>query len=167
MAGVWVRLCLMSTRPDSITRLDYCQYLLSSQINFTLTNFAEHNAQFSHDAINRYLAGDQITPRLVWENVQAQVVQVDDGCLVFDDTVIDKNFSQRIELVRRQYSALVQRSLGPSAQNLATGNPRCAWSPLAATFTRHGCWFDGPSLDCERTLDDCCAPQHLMRKTIQ
>ena len=39
----------MSTRPDSITRLDYCQYLLSSQINFTLTNFAEHSAQFSHD----------------------------------------------------------------------------------------------------------------------
>jgi hypothetical protein len=59
----------MSTRPDSITRLDYCQYLLSSQINYTLINFAAHSAQFSHDAINRYLVGDQITPRLVWENV--------------------------------------------------------------------------------------------------
>jgi hypothetical protein len=94
----------MSTRPDAITRLDYCQYLLSTQINYTLTNFAEHSTQFSHDAVNRYLAGDQITPRLVWENVQAQVVQVDEGNLVFDDTVIDKNFSQRIELVRRQYS---------------------------------------------------------------
>jgi hypothetical protein len=94
----------MKTQPDSITRLDYCQYLLSSQINYTLTNFAEHSAYFSHDAINRYLAGDQITPRLVWENVQGQVVQVDDGYLVFDDTVIDKDFSQRIELVRRQYS---------------------------------------------------------------
>lgn len=94
----------MNPRPDSITRLDYCQYLLSSQINYTLTNFAEHSAQFSHDAINRYLAGDQITPRLVWENVQGQVVEVDEGYLVFDDTVIDKDFSHRIELVRRQYS---------------------------------------------------------------
>lgn len=94
----------MNTRPDSITRLDYCPYLLSSQINYTLTNFAAHSTQFSHDAINRYLAGDQITPRLVWENVQAQVVQVDEGYLVFDDTVIDKDFSQRIDLVRRQYS---------------------------------------------------------------
>jgi hypothetical protein len=94
----------MNPRPDSITRLDYCQYLLSSQINYTLTNFAEHSAHFSHDAINRYLADDQITPRLVWENVQASVVQVDDGYLVFDDTVLDKDFSQRIELVRRQYS---------------------------------------------------------------
>jgi hypothetical protein len=51
--------------------------LLSSQINYTLTNFAEHSAHFRHDAINRYLAGDQITPCLVWENVQGQVVQVE------------------------------------------------------------------------------------------
>jgi len=94
----------MTPRPDSITRLDYCQYWLSSQINYTLTNFADHSAQFSHDAINRYLAGDQITPRLVRENVQAHVTLVDEGYLVFDDTVVDKNFSQRIELVRRQYS---------------------------------------------------------------
>ena len=36
-----------------VTRLDYCQYLLVSQINYTLTNFADHCEQFSHDAINR------------------------------------------------------------------------------------------------------------------
>lgn len=36
-----------------VTRLDYCQHLLVSQINYTLTNFAEHSEQFSHDAINR------------------------------------------------------------------------------------------------------------------
>jgi len=34
--------------------LDYCQYLLVSQINYTLTNFAEHSEKFSHDALNRY-----------------------------------------------------------------------------------------------------------------
>jgi len=78
--------------------------LLISQINYTLTNFAEHSEQFSHDAVNRYLAGDQIRPRLVWENVAAQVVQTPDGYLVFDDTVVDKDFSFQIELVRRQYS---------------------------------------------------------------
>ena len=87
-----------------VTRLDYCQYLLISQINYTLTNFAEHTEQFSHDAVNRYLAGDQIRPRLVWENVAAEVVQTPAGYLVFDDTVVDKDFSFQIELVRRQYS---------------------------------------------------------------
>lgn len=94
----------MQTLHDTVTRLDYCQYLLVSQINYTLTHFAEHSGQFSHDAVNRDLAGDQIRPRLVWENVKAQVVQTSEGCIVFDDTVVDKDFSCKIDLVRRQYS---------------------------------------------------------------
>jgi hypothetical protein len=89
---------------ESVTRLDYCQYFLISQINYTLTNFAEHTEGFSHDAVNRYLAGDQIRPRLVWENVKEHVVQTPEGYVVFDDTVMDKDFSSKIELVRRQYS---------------------------------------------------------------
>ena len=89
---------------EPVTRLDYCQYLLVSQINYTLTNFADHCEQFSHDAINRYLRGERITPRLVWENVRGQVVPTPHGYVLFDDTVLDKNFSFAIELVRRQYS---------------------------------------------------------------
>lgn len=89
---------------EPVTRLDYCQYLLVSQINYTLTNFADHCEQFSHDAINRYLQGERITPRLVWENVRGQVVATAQGYVVFDDTVLDKNASVAIELVRRQYS---------------------------------------------------------------
>ena len=87
-----------------VTRLDYCQYLLVSQSNYTLTNFADHCEQFSHDAINRYLRGDRITPRLVWENVRAQVVPSPRGYVLFDDTVLDKNFSFAMALVRSQYS---------------------------------------------------------------
>jgi hypothetical protein len=94
----------MKSKSQPVTRLDYCQYLLISQINYTVTNFAEHTEKFSHDAVNRYLAGDQIRPRLVWENVKGQVVQTPDGYVIFDDTVADKNFSFKIELVRRQYS---------------------------------------------------------------
>jgi hypothetical protein len=30
-----------------VTRLDYCQFLLSSQINYTLTYFADHHQGFS------------------------------------------------------------------------------------------------------------------------
>jgi hypothetical protein len=89
---------------EAVTRLDYCQYLLVSQINYTLTNFADHCAQFSHDAINRYLGGERITPRLVWENVRGQVAPTPCGYVLFDDTVLDKNFSFAIDLVRRQYS---------------------------------------------------------------
>ena len=43
------------------TRLDYCQYLLSTPLNYTLTHFAAHSERFSHDQINRYLANDRLT----------------------------------------------------------------------------------------------------------
>lgn len=89
---------------ERVTRLDYCQYLLVSQINYTLTNFANHCEQLSHDAINRYLRAERLSPRLVWENVARQVVQTPRGYVIFDDTVLDKNASFAIELVRRQYS---------------------------------------------------------------
>jgi hypothetical protein len=89
---------------EKVTRLDYCQYLLVSQINYTLTNFADHCEKFSHDTINRYLGGEKITPRLVWDNVQGQIVVTPRGFIIFDDTVLDKNYSFAIELVRSQYS---------------------------------------------------------------
>lgn len=89
---------------NKMTCLDYCQYLLVSQINYTLTNFAEHSSKFSHDKINRFLKGEKITPRLIWENVKSQLITNNSGYLIFDDTVLDKNFSFKIELVRRQYS---------------------------------------------------------------
>jgi len=89
---------------NKMTCLDYCQYLLVTQINYTLTNFAEHSSKFSHDKINRFLGDEKITPRLIWENVKSQLKTTESGYLIFDDTVLDKNFSFKIELVRRQYS---------------------------------------------------------------
>lgn len=92
------------TPKRKVTRLDYCQFLLSSQINYTLTHFAEHSDEFSHDAITRYMAGDHIPPRLVWENVRDHIVTSPNGFLIFDDMVLDKDESQKIELVRQQWS---------------------------------------------------------------
>ena len=86
------------------TRLDYCQYLVSSQINYTLTNFADHSLKFSHDQLNRYLRDDKLTPRLVWEQTRRQISQSPNAYLIFDDTVANKNYSRAIELVRRQWS---------------------------------------------------------------
>ncbi|MDH6056709.1 hypothetical protein NWP25_03900 [Chrysosporum ovalisporum Ak1311] len=86
------------------TKLNYCQYLLSSQINYTITNLAEHLEQISHDAINYYLRRENLTPRLVWENVKEMVEPDANGYIIFDDSVLDKRYSQEIEIVRRQYS---------------------------------------------------------------
>ena len=86
------------------TKLNYCQYLLSSQINYTMTNLAEHLENISHDKINYYLKNQKLTPRLLWDNVKDIIIPDEDAYIIFDDTVLDKRFSEEIEIVRRQYS---------------------------------------------------------------
>ena len=93
---------------NKIKQIDYCQFLLASQINYTQTYFGEHSAEWSHDQINRYLRGEHITPRQVWENVRGDLILSENGYLVFDDTVADKRHSFQIEPVRRQWSGNAQ-----------------------------------------------------------
>ena len=57
-----------------MTRLDYGQLLLSSQVNDTLTYFADHSEKYTHDVLNRYLREDHITPSLVWDNVKSDLI---------------------------------------------------------------------------------------------
>lgn len=87
------------------TTLDiYCQYLLNSQINYSCTNLADHFEGLSHDAVYRFLKQEKITPKLVWQKVKPLLTQVDDGYMIFDDTVLDKIHSFDIAGVRKQYS---------------------------------------------------------------
>ena len=92
---------VITTRP---TLLDYCQYLVSSQINYTLTNFADHSAKFSDDQLNRLLRDDKLPPRLVWEQSKEQIIASPNADVLYDDTVADKNHSRSIALVWRQWS---------------------------------------------------------------
>lgn len=91
-------------KTNKVTRLDYCQYLFSSQINYTLTNFSEHVEALSHDMVNRYLRDEKLTPMLVWEHAKSDIKQSKNGFIVFDDSILDKNHSRHIESVRWQYS---------------------------------------------------------------
>ncbi len=88
----------------NLSRISYCQYLLASQGNYTLTYFSEHSDWFSHDLINRFLKREKYPPRLIWEQVSPLIEEHPNGYLLFDDTVADKRYSNKIELVRRQYS---------------------------------------------------------------
>jgi hypothetical protein len=93
------------------TKLNYCQYLLSSQINYTLTHLADHLGSLSHDQINRYLRREKLTPRLLWENVKPLIQIHENAYVIFDDTVLDKRYAEDIELTRRQYSGNEHRVL--------------------------------------------------------
>ena len=95
----------MLLRVMGFTKLDYWQYLLSSQINYTVTNLAEHLESISHDAINYYLKTEKLTSRLLWDKVKEVVEPDGNGYIIFDDSVLDKRYSEEIEMVRRQYSS--------------------------------------------------------------
>ncbi len=46
----------------------------------------------------------KLTPRLLWDNVKDVVEPDENGYIIFDDSVLDKRYSEEIEIVRRQYS---------------------------------------------------------------
>lgn len=85
-------------------RRDYCQFIIATQTNYTQTYFADHHPRFSHDAINRYLRDDQVSPSEVWASIKDSIEASQQACLVFDDSVLDKRYSTQIDLVRLQYS---------------------------------------------------------------
>jgi hypothetical protein len=87
-----------------LNRLDYCQFLLTSPVNYTLTYFADHVSTLSHDRVNRYLRDDTVTSDDLWHTVQETLVMSSDGYLLFDDTVLDKRHSAKIENVYKQFS---------------------------------------------------------------
>ena len=90
-------------------RLDYCEFLISSQINYTQTYLADHSEDYSHDSMNRFLRLDKLTPRTLWENVCADVVVSKQGYVLFDDVVLDKRHSRQARLIRKQWSGNEKR----------------------------------------------------------
>ena len=82
----------------------YGQFLVSSQVNCTGTNLADHIDGLMHNNVDYSLNTSHFTPRQLWQQVRPQVVLSARGYVLFDDTVLDKHHSRRIELVRRQYS---------------------------------------------------------------
>jgi cysteinyl-tRNA synthetase len=58
---------------------DYCQYLLSSHTNYTLTHLGEHRQKISHDTINRYLRNEKLTTSLLWQNIKLALKEFQEG----------------------------------------------------------------------------------------
>lgn len=56
----------------------------------------------SHDSVSRWLAEAECRPRDIWEAAKAKVQG--QGILIADETIINKSRSEKIELVRWQYS---------------------------------------------------------------
>ena len=83
---------------------NYSEYLLSSPYNYTNTHMADHISGLSHDNVNRFLKREELSLELLYCRVYEDIIYSKSGYLLFDDTVLDKDYSHKIEMVRRQYS---------------------------------------------------------------
>ena len=87
-----------------ITKQQYVEYLISTPVNYTCSNLAEHLENVSHDAVTDYLQRERLTARHIWELAQELIQDSDQAYLIIDDSVQAKRYSRKIELVKRQYS---------------------------------------------------------------
>ena len=87
-----------------ITKQKYIEYLISTPVNYTCSNLAAHLEKVSHDAVTDYLRRDKLTARGLWGLVQPLLNDSPQAYLLVDDSVQDKRYSRKIELVKRQYS---------------------------------------------------------------
>jgi len=62
--------------------------------------------ELSHDSISRWLSDAHCQPKNIWNEAKNHVL-VTTGVLIADDTILDKQRSEKIELVRPQYSGNV------------------------------------------------------------
>lgn len=87
-----------------ITKQQYVEYLVSTPINYTCSNLAEHLEGVGHDAVSDSLERERHTARQVWELAQHLIDDSLSAFLFLDDSVQDKRYSRKIALVNRQYS---------------------------------------------------------------
>lgn len=82
----------------------YCTFLRVTSQRYSALSLSEvAPIELSHDSISRWLSGAHCQPRDIWHEARSHVLGTH-GILVADDTILDKQRSDKIELVRYQYS---------------------------------------------------------------
>ena len=70
------------------TKQNYVEYLISTPINYTCTNLADHlDGTVSHDVINDYLRNTRQTGQVVWNLAAPLINNSKKGYLIADDSV--------------------------------------------------------------------------------
>ena len=87
-----------------ITTQDYGQFLINGVNNYTGTYFAKIVEGLEHDSVWRHLNGAKLPSKVIQERVSEDIIYSSNGYLLFDDSVLDKSGSKKIELARWQYS---------------------------------------------------------------
>lgn len=97
---------------------DYIQITMGAATATGLSNLLDN--QISHDQITRALAKLNATGKDVWHNVKSLVRQheADDACLIFDDSIIHKPYTDENDIVCWHYDHCQNRNV--KGMNLLT-----------------------------------------------
>ena len=92
----------------------YTDYLISTNGYATATGLsAMTDNAVSHDQITRYLSKNEFTSKELWLQVKGMVreVETEDGCLIFDDTVEEKKWTDESEIMCWHFDHTVGKSV--------------------------------------------------------
>jgi len=92
----------------------YTDYLISGNGYATATGLsAMMDNEISHDQVTRFLSKNEFTSKELWKKVKKTVreVESDDACLIFDDTVQEKKWTDESEMMCWHFDHTVGKSV--------------------------------------------------------
>ena len=93
--------------PPKVTATDYIDFLIGTQRVYSCTEaervHPDEESGPAHDAYTRLLRRELGTPEELWQEAK-QEVELGKGCLILDDSTLDKWYSRKIALVTRHWS---------------------------------------------------------------
>ena len=113
----------------------YTDYLLSTFGAATATGLsAMVEGEVSHDRITRFLSGQDFTSKDLWQQVKPVVrsVENNDGVLIFDDTIQEKEWTDESELMCWHYDHVSGRNV--RGINLLNALYRCNGASIPVAF---------------------------------
>ena len=107
-----------------VTTQDYGQFLINGVYNYTGMYLSKIVDDLEHDSVWRHLNGSKLPSKVIWERVSEDIIYSSKGYLLFDDSVLDKSGSKKIELARWQYSGTEHKTvMGIGVVNYVYYNP--------------------------------------------
>jgi hypothetical protein len=92
----------------------YTDYLISGNSYATATGLsAMMDNEVSHDQITRFLSKEEFTSKELWKKVKSTVreIETDEACLIFDDTVQEKKWTDESEIMCWHFDHTVGKSV--------------------------------------------------------
>ena len=92
----------------------YTDYLISGNSYATATGLsAMMDNEISHDQITRFLSKNKFTSKELWKKVKTTVreIETDEACLIFDDTVQEKKWTDESEIMCWHFDHTVGKSV--------------------------------------------------------